>query len=109
MSVRILQGDCRDVLKTLPDESVHCVVTSPPYFGLRDYGVAGQIGLEDQPDEYCDALVGVLRGCRRVLRGDGTLWLNLGDSYGHGTSAARQKGDAGLGNNTSDARTIGPH
>jgi DNA modification methylase len=79
--IRILQGDCRDVLKTLPDESVHCVVTSPPYFGLRDYGHAGQIGLEGSPEAFVAALVGVFEEVRRVLRGDGTLWLNLGDSY----------------------------
>lgn len=81
MSVRILTGDCRDVLKTLPDESVHCVVTSPPYFGLRDYDVAGQMGMEPTPNEFTGTLVGVLRQARRVLRDDGVLWLNLGDSY----------------------------
>jgi hypothetical protein len=84
MSVRILQGDCRDVLRALPDESVHCVVTSPPYFGLRDYGVAGQIGLEATPDGFVAELVAVFREVRRVLRADGTLWLNLGDSYAGG-------------------------
>lgn len=81
VTVRIITGDCRDVLRTLPDESVHCVVTSPPYFGLRDYGVAGQIGLEPTPDAFVDELVGVFRDVRRVLRHDGTVWLNLGDSY----------------------------
>lgn len=81
MSVRIIEGDVRERLRDLPDESVHCVVTSPPYFGLRDYGVAGQIGLEPTPDEFVAALVGVFREVRRVLRADGTLWLNLGDSY----------------------------
>lgn len=81
MSVRILTGDCRDVLKTLPDESVHCVVTSPPYFGLRDYGVPGQIGLESSPAEFIEEMVAVFSDVRRVLRSDGTLWLNLGDSY----------------------------
>jgi len=81
VSVRILTGDCRDVLKTLPDESVHCVVTSPPYWGLRDYGVAGQLGLESTPQEYVERMVAVFREVRRVLRDDGTLWLNLGDSY----------------------------
>lgn len=79
--IRILVGDTRDRLKELPDESVHCVVTSPPYFGLRDYGMAGQIGLEQTPDAYVAELVGVFREVRRVLRDDGTLWLNLGDSY----------------------------
>jgi DNA modification methylase len=87
MTVRILKGDCRDVLRTLPDESVHCVVTSPPYFGLRDYGAAGQIGLEATPDAFVSELVDVFAELRRVLRKDGTAWLNLGDSYaggGHG-------------------------
>lgn len=81
MSVEIKVGDCRDVMRTLPDQSVHCIVTSPPYFGLRDYGVDGQLGLEPTPDEFVEALVGVMREARRVLRDDGTLWLNLGDSY----------------------------
>jgi DNA modification methylase len=81
MTVRIITGDCREVLATLPAESVHCVVTSPPYWGLRDYGVAGQIGLEGVPHEYVETMVAVFREVRRVLRADGTLWLNLGDSY----------------------------
>lgn len=81
MSIRLLTGDCRDVLPTLPDESVDCCVTSPPYFGLRDYGHAGQIGLEPTPDEFVAGSVAVFREVRRVLRKDGTLWLNLGDSY----------------------------
>ena len=141
MTVRILRGDCREVLRTLADESVHCVVTSPPYWGLRDYGTAkweggdpgcdhqgpqwrtaskinqncgtgndvknaerrepykqkcgkcgarridSQIGLEQTFQEYVDALVKVFREVKRVLRRDGTLWLNMGDSYaggGHG-------------------------
>jgi len=81
MSIRAIHGDCREVLKTLPDESVHCVVCSPPYYGLRDYGIAGQIGLEATPDAYVAELVAVFREVRRVLRNDGTLWCNLGDSY----------------------------
>jgi DNA modification methylase len=84
MTTSLLVGDCRSVLPTLPAGSVHCVVTSPPYFGLRDYGVAGQLGLEPTPDEYVAALVGVFRDVRRVLRADGVLWLNLGDSYASG-------------------------
>ena len=80
MAVQILAGDCRDVLKTIPDASVHCCVTSPPYFGLRDYGHDGQIGLERTPDEFVAKLVSVFREVRRVLRDDGTLWLNLGDT-----------------------------
>jgi DNA modification methylase len=81
MTVRILTGDCRDVLGTLPDKSINCCVTSPPYFGLRDYGVEGQIGLEQTPDAFVAEMVAVFREVRRVLRDDGTLWLNLGDSY----------------------------
>jgi DNA modification methylase len=81
VTVRILQGDCREVLRTLDAASVHCSVTSPPYFGLRDYGVADQIGLEPTPAEYVEQMVAVFREVRRVLRDDGTLWLNLGDSY----------------------------
>ena len=81
MTVKIINGDCREVLKTLPDESVHCVVTSPPYFCLRDYGVDGQVGQEATPAEFVGVMVDVFREVRRVLRKDGTLWLNLGDSY----------------------------
>jgi DNA modification methylase len=77
----ILHGDCLAMLKTLPDESVNCCVTSPPYWGLRDYGVEGQIGLEATPELYTAKLVTVFREVRRVLKADGTLWLNLGDSY----------------------------
>ena len=80
----IIQGDALAVLRTLPAESVNCCVTSPPYWGLRDYGVEGQIGLEKTPEEYTARLVEVFREVRRVLRGDGTLWLNLGDSYSGG-------------------------
>lgn len=78
---RILTGDAIEQLKTLPDRSVQCVVTSPPYYALRDYGVPGQIGLEDTPQEYVARLVEVFREVRRVLRDDGTVFLNLGDSY----------------------------
>ena len=83
-SWRIIEGDCRQVLATLPDQSVQTVVTSPPYFGLRDYGTDGQIGLEATPDEFVQALVAVFREVRRVLRDDGTVWCNLGDSFGAG-------------------------
>jgi len=77
----ILQGDAKTVLSKLDDNSFHCCVTSPPYFGLRDYGVDGQIGMEKTPEEYVKNLVEVFREVRRVLRGDGTFWLNIGDSY----------------------------
>lgn len=85
---------CGDALATLcemPDRSVNCVVTSPPYFGLRDYGVDGQIGLEPTHAEYVARMVAVFREVRRVLRDDGTLWLNLGDSYAR--SAVGRKDD----------------
>ena len=81
MSVRILVGDCRTRLRELPEQSVQTCVTSPPYFGLRDYGHAEQIGLEKTPDAFVAELVSVFREVKRVLRDDGTLWLNLGDSY----------------------------
>ena len=85
MTVDIRIGDCRTLLAAMGDKSVNCCVTSPPYFGLRDYGVDGQIGLEQTPDEYVTEMVGVFREVRRVLRDDGTLWLNLGDSYNNRT------------------------
>jgi len=81
MEARILVGDVRTWLATLEDGSVRCVVTSPPYWGLRDYGRDGQIGLEQTADEYVAQMVEVFREVRRVLADDGTLWLNLGDSY----------------------------
>ena len=77
----LLVGDVKAKLKELPDESVNCVVTSPPYWGLRDYGNDGQIGLEKTPQEYISSMTEVFREVRRVLRSDGTLWLNIGDSY----------------------------
>jgi DNA modification methylase len=79
--VQVIPGDCLATLRTLPDVAAQCCVTSPPYYGLRDYGHAGQIGLEESPDAYVARLVDVFREVRRVLRDDGTLWLNLGDSY----------------------------
>jgi DNA modification methylase len=78
---KILLGDCLQSLKTLPDNSVDCCVTSPPYYGLRDYGVDGQIGLEEIPEEYISKLTEVFEQVRRVLKPEGTLWLNIGDSY----------------------------
>jgi DNA modification methylase len=81
MRHEFLQGDCIEVLRTLPDSSVHCCVTSPPYWGLRDYGHDGQIGLESTPEAYVARMVEVFREVRRVLREDGTCWVNLGDSY----------------------------
>jgi len=81
MTWSVLVGDVIDRLRELPDESVQCVVTSPPYWGLRDYGVAGMIGLEPTMEEHITKLVAVFREVRRVLRGDGTLWMNYGDAY----------------------------
>jgi DNA modification methylase len=92
-SWRVIEGDCRESLRGLDAGSVQTCVTSPPYFGLRDYGHDGQIGLEPTPDEFVEALVGVFREVRRVLRDDGTVWLNLGDSY----NADGRKGRAHMG------------
>ena len=92
MGVRILTGDCRDLLADMEAESVHCVVTSPPYWGLRDYEMDGQIGLEGTVEGYVAELVDVFRGVRRVLRPDGTVWLNLGDAY----AGAGPSGTGGL-------------
>jgi len=101
MAVRIINGDCRERLRELPDASAHCVVTSPPYFGLRDYGVAGQIGLEDTPDAFVAEMVAVFREVRRVLRDDGVLWLNLGDSYANNQVGGLQRKTA--------TSTLGPN
>lgn len=88
----IFPCDCRDAMRWLMEpKSVHCVVTSPPYFGLRDYGVDGQIGLEPTPEDFIAAMVDVFRHVREVLRDDGTVWLNLGDSY----SRSPAKGGSG--------------
>lgn len=89
----VMVGDCLESLRTMPDASVDCCVTSPPYFGLRDYGHEGQIGLEDTPDAFVARLVEVFREVRRVLADDGTLWLNIGDSYARNPS----KGGSGPG------------
>lgn len=80
--------DCVSGMQSLPDQSVNMCVTSPPYFGLRDYGVDGQIGLEETPEQFIEKLVSVFREVKRVLRDDGTLWLNIGDSYNSGASGA---------------------
>jgi DNA modification methylase len=98
--IDIMQGDCLAALATLPSASVHTCVTSPPYFGLRDYGHAGQIGLEDTPEAFVGRLVDVFREVRRVLRDDGTLWLNLGDSYAAsgGVGQPHRDSSGGIGN-----------
>jgi DNA modification methylase len=103
MSVQILTGDCRELLRALPAESVQCCVTSPPYWGLRDYGVDGQLGMEGSYQEHLAVMVEVFREVRRVLTKDGTCWVNYGDTYAssvNGRSAADVKA---LGN---DDRTF---
>jgi len=101
-SHRIIQGDCIEGLRTLPDASVHCCVTSPPYWGLRNYGHDGQIGLEATPEAYVARMVEVFREVRRVLRDDGTCWVNLGDSYfGTGRGPTHPTGFHGGDNGTS--------
>ena len=92
MTVTIMIGDVREQLRALPAESVHCIVTSPPYWGLRDYGVDGQIGLEATPAEFIEVMVDVFNEARRVLRADGTCWINMGDSY-----ASKPNGPVGAG------------
>ena len=90
--LQILCGDALEQLRMLPSESGHCCVTSPPYWGLRDYGCSGQIGLEKTPTEFIERLVHVFREVRRVLRKDGTLWVNMGDWYATGAGSGRSMG-----------------
>jgi site-specific DNA-methyltransferase (adenine-specific) len=105
-SHRIIQGDCIEGLRTLPDASVHCCVTSPPYWGLRDYGHDGQIGLEATPEAYVARMVEVFREVRRVLREDGTCWVNLGDSYATGAGKVGDRpGGGSQGDNWRGAKT----
>ena len=89
---KIYQGDALKVLKTFPDESVDCIITSPPYYGLRDYRVEGQIGLESTFDEYLDSLLKITGELKRVLKKTGTLWWNHGDSYGTGSGSGIRGG-----------------
>jgi len=92
MTCQLIQGDCLEKLKELEAGTAHTCITSPPYYGLRDYGVSGQIGLESTPTEYVEKLVAVFREVRRVLRDDGTVWLNLGDSFNSAASNQNGKG-----------------
>ena len=104
----IYHGDCLDVLSGLPAKSVQTCVTSPPYFGLRDYGHPGQLGLESTPEEYISNMVEVFRAVRDVLSDDGTLWLNIGDSYassdGIRHSRPQRDNSGGLVNNRRESR-----
>ena len=106
--ITLLNCDVLEGLASLAEESIQCCVTSPPYWGLRDYGVAGQIGLEHTPGEYVARMVEVFREVRRILKTDGTLWLNLGDSYnaagrvGHGTRQGYKQGTNRASANGSD-------
>ena len=106
MTLALHLGDCLEVMRTMPDASVNCCVTSPPYWGLRDYGHADQIGLESTPEQYVARIVEVFREVRRVLRDDGTLWLNIGDSYANAGGKMRPHRDnhGGFGGSTG-ART----
>lgn len=109
MANKIIIGDAVDALKSLPSESVNVCVTSPPYYGLRNYDTDGQIGLEETPEEYIEKLVEVFREVRRVLRPDGTLWVNIGDSYATGTKAKRkQSSNPGVGANNPKAQNSVP-
>lgn len=92
MTVTIMHGDARDILPTLPSDHFDCIVTSPPYWGLRDYGVERQIGLEPTLDGYIETMVGVCRDLRRVLKPNGTFWLNIGDAYA-GSWGAQSRGE----------------
>lgn len=109
MSWKVRQGDALARLREMPDESVHCCVTSPPYFGLRDYGVEGQIGLEASLDEYLARLVEVFAEARRVLRTDGTLWLNIGDSYAGSWGAQSREATSQLADRGVSAQQIVAH
>ena len=99
--IKIIQGNCLDKLKELPDQSINTCITSPPYWGLRDYGEDKQLGMEDTPEEFVNNLVEVFREVKRVLRDDGTVWLNLGDSYagpkgnnrGEGAGGGQKRGE----------------
>lgn len=93
MGVKILVGDCVQCMRGLDAQSIQCVVTSPPYYELRDYGVEGQIGLEESPSAYVERMVEVFAEVWRVLRDDGTVWLNIGDSYYSGNGQPKGRDD----------------
>jgi DNA modification methylase len=106
--LRVLSGDCREILKSLPDGSVQCCVTSPPYWGLRDYGHAAQIGHEETPFAFVEALTEVFSEVRRVLKDDGTLWLNLGDTYSAGCMTGKQGANGITGNRAQNTTPLPP-
>jgi DNA modification methylase len=108
MTIEIIHGDCRAALEFMPSLSVNCIVTSPPYFGLRDYGVEGQMGLEPSPDDFVAGMVSLFHEARRVLRDDGTLWLNLGDSYAGSWGAQGRSGQM-ADRSVVQARSISAH
>jgi len=101
LGIKVYVGNVLDRLKDIPEKSINTVITSPPYWGLRDYGEGGQLGLEETPEEFAENLVKVFREVKRVLRDDGTVWLNLGDSYSSGgrTTTTNQslRGDKNYG------------
>lgn len=102
--LKVIQGDSREALASIPDKTFRCCITSPPYWGLRDYGYGGQIGAEDTPERYITDLVDIFREVRRTLTDDGTLWLNIGDSYTSGNRKWRDKD----GKNPARAMTYRP-
>jgi site-specific DNA-methyltransferase (adenine-specific) len=104
LTYRILTGDMIDQLQTLDAESVHCCVTSPPYWGLRDYGTEGQLGLEKTPELFLERMVAVFREVRRVLRDDGTCWVNMGDSYYAAGWECKRRNQVGAGSMAPESR-----
>ena len=106
---KIIIGDALTSLQAMPESSVDCIVTSPPYWGQRDYGHGGQIGLETTPEAYVAGIAAVFREVRRALKPEGTLWINLGDSYATGTTAPRkQSTNPGVGSNRPEAQNSVP-
>ena len=105
MSLMLMQGNAKTI--SLADESVHCCVTSPPYWNLRDYGISGQLGLESTPEEYVANMVAVFREVKRVLRADGTCWLNLGDSYAGSNCGSNDYRDEGSSISKNDKKYKG--
>ena len=101
---KIIQGDALTVLKTMPAESVDCIVTSPPYYGLRDYGVQGQIGLEKTLNEYLERMLAITAELKRVLKKTGTMWWNHGDSYGTISGGTQQLANGELSTQYGDIK-----